>query len=198
MSARSALLAALVVLSASGCVFINQTASLSPQAPAGLPALQRGYREVVLVGVNDARRQRDRVGVRKNGYGAETADVVSSIDPLIWLEESVAETLRRTGYSLVDNPSDESIALELNVTHLFSEVEPGFWSADWVANVRFSLEAELPDGSRHRHRIAGIAVWTGNSSVGSNPHEEVLQQAMDQAMERTATAMLELSQRGAS
>jgi uncharacterized lipoprotein YajG len=87
--------------------------------------------------LEDARSDKARIGWKKNGYGQNTADIVT-IRPVA---ELVAEAIRA---GLQQNGHTASVPANINisgsVTRFWFEVKPNFWTVEFTGNVECDLE----------------------------------------------------------
>ena len=85
------------VTQAAGCAFGTRYVELGypPQKPAKIDAMESATalggprtREVILV-VNDARPSRDRIGNVRNGYGMDTASILTETNVEVWVYDAI-------------------------------------------------------------------------------------------------------------
>ena len=118
-----------------GCAFGTRHAELTypPSSPdegaiETVDAAERApavSREIVLK-VSDERTERDRIGNVRNGFGMDTADVITDDDVLGWVEGALSLELANAGYNVVANGSeplsDDAISLTTEIVEVYCDV----------------------------------------------------------------------------
>lgn len=85
------------------------------------------------------------IGVKKNGYGQETARIYLSENIEEWLKKSFEQELRAAGFNVIDTRKNKVVNMTLNVRQLFVEPWVGFWSADVIGILKIEVKVEVPD-----------------------------------------------------
>jgi hypothetical protein len=128
-----ACLACLAIASLTGCAYTTTTVTL-PKLLA--PAPPSGGREVVIVGpFVDARHERGRCGMKKNGYGGDTADVLCAEDPAAWVARRLASDLRAAGVIVHDAPHGSALRIEGTLLQLFAEPRPEAFTVELETDI---------------------------------------------------------------
>jgi uncharacterized lipoprotein len=132
---RLVVLLALVPLAA--CALETDYIEVRHRAVPGVQAVPGADRVAIQVETRDARTaNRDRVSVKKNGYGMEMAPIVATNDVIAEIQEAIVKELRARGFQVGGGDG----RLDVEVLRFHSEFRSGFWSgtaaADMMANVR--------------------------------------------------------------
>jgi hypothetical protein len=102
-----------------GCAFGTRYVELSypPEneveiiLPETQPAATGPRTHQVILAVHDARETRDRIGNVRNGFGMDTASILTEDNIEVWVHEAVIFELDQLGYQVLDHrgtPSDAS------------------------------------------------------------------------------------------
>jgi uncharacterized lipoprotein len=176
---------------------VRHVASVTPASVVGAAGIS------VAVVVRDERiTNRDRVSVKKNGYGMEMASIVATNDVVAEVRRAVEATLQGMGFQ-TGVPRDGVTQVEVH--RIWNDFKVGFWSGQAVSEVSATLTVRGNDG-----RVAFTRMYTGETTVpgvmlasGENARLS-LEQALDRLGQRIATdtelarALLSLGPSGAS
>lgn len=185
------LLLACAALPLAGCAFGSRYVSLSyppeDEQPAAETARAAGSRsgDVLLV-VQDAREDTDRIGVVRNGYGIVTSSILTEDNVTIWAHDAIRTELERLGYNVVAEVGRESDLaayerLDALLTQLWCDI---FLFYDGQVTLRATL-----------HPVQGPPL-TGefptkvNSGLSWAASGEGTGKSLAQAMQASARAML--------
>jgi hypothetical protein len=141
---RAAIIAMIVV---DGCAFTDVPITLSTRPTANLTG--GGGRQIVIVSrFSDERTYQDKCGVQKNGYDAETAKAICSMDPATWVAQTLAAELTAAGFDVVATDAAKPGALQLNGSLLQFFVEPviGFSTISLETDIHVRLVATSKTG----------------------------------------------------
>ncbi|MGD9724317.1 MAG: YajG family lipoprotein [Pirellulales bacterium] len=132
---------------ASGCAFTDVPVTLPTTMTTGLSGGE-GRQIVVLSPFKDERARRDRCGIQKNSYNAETAAALCSMEPAKWMGDMLASQLKAAGFSVVEGGAAKPGALEINgtLTKFFVEPVPGFSSITLETDVQAQLVVRSKTG----------------------------------------------------
>lgn len=183
----------MVVLS--GCAFGTRHAELSypPEGGegGGLVAAARadtgnvpGCCEVILA-VSDRRTETRRIGNVRNGFGMDTADVVTGSDVTAWVAGAFRQELAEAGYTVVPPESDASstgaIRLEAEIIKVHCDVIFSYEGDVWI-NVYLSRQDNAPiANSYHGSGSAGLN-WAATSESYAESLARALRDAITQVM----------------
>jgi uncharacterized lipoprotein YajG len=106
----------------------------------------------------------DREGVKKNGYGQDSASIFTEPKPDQIVQQALAAELASAGFN-VGKGSPNLVRVEIH--QFFIEPEVGFWAADVYAVVDATVSVTLEPGKMKR-RFNGIGkvttlVWADGS-----------------------------------
>lgn len=168
-TARLSLLLLGVVL-AGGCAFGTRTAELTYPparegggliATAGAAEAVPATRAPIAVTVVDARAERERIGNVRNGFGMDTANVVTDSDVRAWVEDALVAELANAGYDVVETDptgtSADGIAMRAEILTVYCDV---YLTYDGDVSLMLNLE--------NRNRDAVRTQLAGEGSVGLN------------------------------
>lgn len=145
----------------SGCMYINSTVD-APYEVAESPATRAPSLPLALQ-VVDARSntgEGERVGVKRNYYNTETADIVLDGPLNSWIANGLRRELEMAGFDLVEQDSASSAAatMTVKVTQFFVEPVASFSSADVNGITVLEVEVGLSESKRRfRRRFVGVA-----------------------------------------
>jgi len=85
------------------------------------------------------------IGVKKNGYGWETARIYLYENVADWLKKGFDEELKIAGFDVVNRQHNNVVKITLNVRQIFIEPWVGFWSVDMYGILKIEAKLELPN-----------------------------------------------------
>lgn len=137
----------ILVLAVSGCAFTDVPIALSTTPSTGLGG-GAGRQVVVVSALTDARPQPDKCGMQKNGFGAETAKAICSMEPTVWVAQRLAAELRAAGLSVVasDTAKPSAVQLSGSLLQLFVEPVAGFSTISLETDIHIKLVATSKTG----------------------------------------------------
>lgn len=176
-----AMLAGLIGLG--GCAYTTTKVTL-PKMLA--PAPPSGAREVVIVGpFVDARLQRGRCGMKKNGYNGDTADVLCAEDPASWVARRLASDLRAAGVIVHDAPHGSALRIEGTLLQFFTEPKTEAFSVELETDVHVVLTATWSDGT-----IADKEIYVKGSETSASGNDAAFQASVDEASTQMSRDLL--------
>lgn len=133
----------------SGCAFTNMT--IDPPASAVSTELSGGDRRELVVNIPlaDERQVHARCGMKKNSYNMDTASVLCSSEPPIWLAQLLAEELKAAGFTVkTDGITDKPNGVKIEGLLLKFFVEPviGFTTIALETDIHIKLIATSTNG----------------------------------------------------
>lgn len=182
-------------LLSSGCAFTNvpltlPTKGLQSTIPGG-----SGRQIVVIIPFRDKREIRERCGMQKNGYNADTADALCERDPNVWIATLLADELRASGFSvLTDDAPHRPGALRIDGSLLKIFVEPvlGAWTGSLEADLAVKLRATSETGLDAELTFF-VKGWKGGQLASTmQPYHTALHRATQEILEEMVRAILEL------
>jgi uncharacterized lipoprotein YajG len=122
-----------------GCAF--GTARLNVAARPGTnfkgPLSQVAPLSFDVMPLEDARSDKARIGWKKNGYGQNTADIVTTRPVTELVAEAIRAGLQQNGQT-ASTPAN--INISGTVTRFWFEVKPNFWTVEFTGNVECDLQ----------------------------------------------------------
>lgn len=107
-----------------GCAFGARNATLSypPAAPAGAVSAP-GKGAIALAPIQDVRSDKKKVGTVRNGFGMQTAEVVTADDIPKWIDGALRTELAAAGYQVVSAAGDPARGTTLSgdLSHLWCD-----------------------------------------------------------------------------
>lgn len=147
MSKTSPLVIVFLILLLSGCALNNYTIE-SPSYKPTLQKLENSKNILVFTKIeyqpvipNDPKA----VGLKKNGYGNETARLYFSDNVSDWFKKSFDDEFRAAGFSIVESKNNDAVKITLNVRQFFVEPWVGFWSADVIGILKIEAQVDIPN-----------------------------------------------------
>jgi uncharacterized lipoprotein YajG len=125
------LLALFAVLMLTGCALTVEKVDVPYQGKANLTVVE-GANSVFLDVLNEDKRTvfKDRVSVKKNGYGMEMAAIVPNNDISKTFADAISTELSNVGFKL--GPNGKTVKVEL--IRFYSDFKMGFFAGDAVAD----------------------------------------------------------------
>jgi hypothetical protein len=128
-----------VVALVQGCAFTTARLDIAARPTANFkgPLSQVAPMKFDIKPLEDARPDKARIGWKRNGYGSNTADILSTRPVAELVAEGIRAGLQQNGHT-VGMPSD--INISGSVTRFWFEVKPNFWTIEFTGNVECDLE----------------------------------------------------------
>tara|TARA_E500000331_G_C17035595_1_gene617143 strand:- start:83 stop:685 length:603 start_codon:yes stop_codon:yes gene_type:complete len=172
-----------LILPVSACAFVDNQIQLEFEAPSATEGATGNGETLVLALFKDQRSDKLKIGVIKNGYGMETAKVLTKDDPAVWISNAIKSTLEAEGYSVESvpaggTPPSNRLQLSGTVTKVYSEPKMGFWTATITGDVEALIQAQFR-GQTTSKLIAGRSEETSMITTGGDLHKRVLTSALD-------------------
>ena len=196
MFMRRLLIIALLTISAQACAFIDNEVQLEYQSVAGLTPNPSNTRVIFLSLIEDSRPDKMRVGVIRNGYGMETANVLSKDDVRVWISNTLKGNLEQAGYSVraVEGafaPTDGQFHLSGEIIKAYSDPQVGFLTITVQGDVQAVMQAQF-QGRRTNKLIIGQYSEESLVSSGGDMHKRVLNNALLDFVQKAMSWLNEL------
>jgi len=149
----------------SGCAVVDSTIAVSHERPIALTQLTAA-RDVSVETVQVPFASGiQREGVKKNGWGHESASIFTDPKPDSIVQQALSSELKRAGFNVVGKGSANLVQVEIR--QFFAEPEVGMWAGDVYAVVDATVSVTLPQ-SKVKRRFTGIGkvttmVWADGS-----------------------------------
>lgn len=141
--AKIALLVLFCAFLAPGCALTEDMVDLEYKPVATAARVPAADGVVVKVAAIDARESnRDRISVKKNGYGMEMAAIRANQDIPQLVQAAVERELADRGFAKGDGP----VFVLVDVHRFYADYKVGFWAADNVADVQLNVQVRGADG----------------------------------------------------
>lgn len=85
------------------------------------------------------------IGVKKNGYGSETARIYLFENVEDWLKKGFDQELNAAGFNVANSQNNKIVKITLDVRQFFIEPWVGFWSCDLIGTLKIEAKVELPN-----------------------------------------------------
>jgi hypothetical protein len=178
----------------SGCALTPGRVVLNAD-PAAVTLEGGAGREVVVFPVEDRREDTERCGVKRNSFGAETADVRCQPEPAVWLVELTLRGLHRAGFrpvTLITKTTADPLQLRLELEHLFIDVVPGVLTLTFIADVHVIVRAETASGLVATRSF--FVKVKEESALGTNvPYQRAMDRATKALVARIVRAVVKLA-----
>jgi uncharacterized lipoprotein len=153
----------------SGCAFTEDSVEVKYSAPSSIATMPGAGLVTVNITPQDGRvLHRDRVASKKNGFGMETARIVSSNDVVVEVAKAVEKEIAARGFKI----GQGGVKIQIETQTFYSDFKLGVFTADAVAEVAFGLTAKHQDGSivySHNYIAAGrndsVMLMVGKSAA---------------------------------
>ena len=159
----------------SGCALTTDRVTLQHTPDPNPPQIAGAKGKRVAAEVKDERTVRDRVSVKKNGYGMEMAPIVASNDVPQFVKQAIEKELANRGFSIGQGGTVANIQL----LRFYSDFKVGFWSGDAVAEV--DMMVAVRGYTRHvngLYKKGGVMLASGGNA------KEALEAALTDAISK--------------
>jgi uncharacterized lipoprotein YajG len=182
-----------VATSLTGCATTDARISLRHSEAVTSTSLSAP--RTVALGVIQAEAQlaSPRQGVKKNGYGMDTANLYTDPAPTEHLRSALQVELTSAGFTVESVSNGPSITVELH--QFFVEPEVGAWAADVFGVVDATVSVQHPGtGQTYRRRFKGIGkvrtlMWTNGI------YREAYERALRDFLEKSVPEVVSLFER---
>ena len=129
--------ALLATVSVSACAMTEDTVSLQYQPMQGVAEIPGARQVGVGVSATDGRVvNRDRVSVKKNGYGMEMAAIRSDRDVAGLVQDAVQTELKARGFRVGEGTAQVKVTLR----QFYNDFKVGLFTGDAVADVSITVQ----------------------------------------------------------
>ena len=158
----------LLAYGVSACALSEDTISLQYRPMIGVSEVAGAKSVGVVVSVTDARSDhRDRVSVKKNGYGMEMAAIRSDRDVSGIVKDAIEVELRARGFRVGQGKGEAKVDL---IT-FYNDFKTGFFSGDALADVNFNVKIMNAAGAiiyskriSSQGKVANIQLASGSNA----------------------------------
>lgn len=124
---------------ATGCAFTDAKLPVEydeTNATKG-PISQLEPMQFSLSSFEDSREDQERIGYKRNGYGAKTADITTEKPVPDIVSDALQSAILHNGHSLSDSGD---VQIDGNVTQFWFDVDVNFWTVRFMGTVSCELE----------------------------------------------------------
>jgi uncharacterized lipoprotein len=151
----------------SACAFIPDSIDVPYESmgTASVVSAAKGAK-VSVKGVDTRTTDRDRVSVKKNGYGMEMANISATNNIPYTVAKAVESELSSRGFAM----SQDGCRLDVELVRFYSDFKIGFFAGDAIADAAANVKLTGPDGKilYTKYYQAGGAEADVLLAVGSN------------------------------
>jgi len=123
------------------------------------------------------RNEPEAVGVKKNGYGMDTAYVFTNPKPQEWLAEAAKLEFKGVGLNVGGGNADDP-SISIIADQFFVEPNVGFWGADLTAVTILDVSVTLPkQGKMFQRRFVGEDTSFEMAWLDSDFHDRLVKSA---------------------
>lgn len=166
----SAMLVFSLIAFLTGCAFTTDRIELQYPQQLGAKPLTGANTVSVATKVNDLRNDKSKVGSKKNGFGMETAPIITVEDVSVTFQKAIEQALRVRGFNV--DPNTARVQIVADLTRFYNDHKPGFFAGDAVAdlNMLVTVKSSKGDHLYTRQIIAegredNIQLATGNNAM---------------------------------
>ena len=164
------------------CAFVDNEVQLEYQSVAAIPTGGSNAGTIYVSLLEDERADKTKVGVIRNGYGMETAKVLTKDAPAIWVSNTLKGNLERSGYKVETvekgfSPMPDQFYLSGSLSKVYSDPQMGFWAVTIKGDVQAFMRAQFNEKSTQK-LITGWSEETSLFTTGGELHKGVLNKAV--------------------
>jgi hypothetical protein len=170
----------LAVILVQGCAFTTARLDIAarPNTDFKGPISQVAPTKFDVQALTDARSDKARIGWKKNGYGSNTADILSTRPVTDLVAEAIRAGLQQNGHTLA-LPAD--ITVSGSVTRFWFEVKPNFWTIEFTGNVECDLQFVRAGQNNEVYKSRYSGTYTRKTGGGL---EATWTEVMDASLEK--------------
>ena len=137
------LICTLLILSLGACALTVDEVDVNYNTAGGAAVLGGASNVQINVSASDARASnRDRISVKKNGYGMEMAAIVARQDIPTAVSKAIETELSARGFQLGKGP----VFVLVDINKFYSDFKMGFFEGEAVAEVMLTTQVRNADG----------------------------------------------------
>jgi Uncharacterized lipoprotein len=174
---RIILLLAVVLIQ--GCAFTTARLNIAarPNTDFKGPLSQVAPTQFDVQALSDSRQDKARIGWKKNGYGKNTADILSTRPVTDVVAEALRAGLQQNGHAIA---VPGNIIISGSVTRFWFEFKPNFWTIEFTGNVECDLQFTIA-GSQEVYKSRYSGTYTKKTGGGM---EATWTEVMDASVEK--------------
>jgi hypothetical protein len=170
----------LTVVLIEGCAFGTARLNIAarPNTDFKGPLSQLPATKFDVQALSDARTDKARIGWKKNGYGQNTADILSTRPVTELVVEGIRAGLQQNGHTLA-LPGD--VTISGSVTRFWFEVKPNFFTIEFTGNVECDLQFVRTGTNQEVYKSRYSGTYTKKTGGGL---EATWTEVMDASLEK--------------
>ncbi|MDE0364624.1 MAG: YajG family lipoprotein [Gammaproteobacteria bacterium] len=122
-------------------------------------------RDFTAVKIIDAREDRTRIGFRRNGFGQETADILSDEPVEIVVQRAVETMLANNGHKLADS----GIQVTGAISAFWIEQDWNYYDTEFIARIECELVFSIQHDELYRNAYSGSYNHRSFHAVSAKP-----------------------------
>lgn len=140
MKLVKSLVASLSIAFLAGCAFTDASLSVAyDEAHASKGPISREDHGPIRVSeFADSRRDKKRIGYKRNGFGQKTADITTEVPVTDIVRDALSKALEANGQTLAN--TDDRIQINGEVTEFWFEADMNFWTVKFMGSVAADME----------------------------------------------------------
>ncbi|MFZ2446092.1 MAG: YajG family lipoprotein [Syntrophobacteraceae bacterium] len=130
----------LFVLVSGGCAFTQANLNVKYDSEAARVGPLSSVKSVTLdiQDLVDKRPDKNRIGYKRNGFGQQTADIITAKPVPQIVKEALAAEFSKNGHLV--SPTGSSLILSGDVSSFWFDVQVGFWTLQFMGTVGMDLK----------------------------------------------------------
>jgi uncharacterized lipoprotein YajG len=133
-----------------------------------------------MVVVDDQRTVRDRVGVKKNGYGMEMAPIRSANDVPELVRHAIATALEERGYRV----GDAGREVHVELIKFLNDFKVGFWTGTAAGELIMNVQVRRGGQVAFSKTIVGQGLNSGEVIMGGSGAKTALELALQDGVSK--------------
>jgi uncharacterized lipoprotein YajG len=164
----------------SGCALTKDEVSLGYTPQPSVSKVSGADHVPVTVTVKDARQDKTAVGAKINGFGMETAPIVSRGDVIALVENAIETELTDRGFKL---NATNGVSLVAELSTFRNHFKVGFWAGDAVADITLEITVKNVAGTIVYNKLVQGQGMNENIQLATGSNAKVaLEAALSDAM----------------
>lgn len=132
----------LLVLFTSGCAFTQANLNVKYDSQNARSGPLSSIKPVVvdIQDFTDTRAEKYKIGHKRNGFGQQTADIVTEKPVPAIVKEAIAAEFSKNGHLVVDK--DNTFAISGEITSFWFDTQANFWTIEFMGTVGIDLSVK--------------------------------------------------------
>ena len=128
-----------VMLLTQACAFTDATLQVEHDDEANItgPISEAGSIVFSAPQLEDARLDKARIGWKKNGFGANTADITTEQPVDVIVENAILDAIKDNGHTVAEN---NQVRITGTVDRFWFDTDVNFWSIEFIGDIQCTLE----------------------------------------------------------